>query len=38
MLGMSVRLAASSDPIMLLRLASSTILRTAESRTFYSRG
>jgi hypothetical protein len=32
--GMSVRLAASSDPIMPARLASPTIFRTAESRTF----
>jgi len=38
MLGMSVRLAASSDPIMLLRLASPTSFRTAESRTFIVEG
>ena len=38
MLGMSVRLAASSDPIMLFRLASPTNLRTAESRTFIVEG
>src|SRR5260370_36807144 len=34
----SVRLAASSDPIMLFRLASPTIFRTAESRTFIVEG
>jgi hypothetical protein len=34
MLGTSVRLAASSWPIMPLRRASPIILRTAESRTF----
>ena len=38
MLGMSVRLAASSDPIMLFRLASPTIFRTAESRTLIVEG
>ena len=38
MLGMSVRLAASSDPIVLFRLASPTNLRTAESRTFIVEG
>jgi hypothetical protein len=38
MLGMSVRLAASSNPIMLFRLASPTIFRTAESRTLTVEG
>jgi hypothetical protein len=37
-LGTSVRLAASSDPIMLFRLASPTNLRTAESRTLIVEG
>jgi hypothetical protein len=35
---MSVRPAASSDPIMPLRRASPTIFRTAESRTFTVEG
>jgi hypothetical protein len=35
---MSVRLAASSDPIKLFRLASPTSLRTAESRTLIVEG
>jgi hypothetical protein len=38
MLGMSVRLAASSDPIMLFRVASPARLRTAESRTLIVEG
>ena len=38
MLGMSVRLAASSDPIRLFRLASPTSFRTADSRTFIVEG
>jgi hypothetical protein len=38
MLGMSVRLAASSDPIMLFLLASPTSLHTAESRTLMVEG
>jgi hypothetical protein len=38
MLGVSVRLAAAFDPIMLLRLASPTSLRTAESRTLMVEG
>jgi hypothetical protein len=36
--GMSVRLAAASGPIMLFLLASPTIFRTAESRTFIAEG
>jgi hypothetical protein len=38
MLGTSVRLAASSDPIMLFRVASPTSFRTADSRTFIVEG
>ncbi|MCU1314238.1 MAG: hypothetical protein JWM54_1995 [Acidobacteriaceae bacterium] len=35
---MSVRLAASSEPIMFFRLASLTIFRAAERRTFTVEG
>jgi hypothetical protein len=38
MLGTSIRLAASCCPIRLLRLASPTSLRTAESRTLLVEG